>query len=197
MELLVVVSILVILTGVITITVQTVMAKARDDIRFNDMQTLKLAMISYAEANGHFPMEADDYGGNYTNWQPHSNNPNYNKGLICASSGCGHVNSVMNQLIEEYLGAKLEDPKHAFTPTGKYYYYDGRHACSRDGENKAILISMMETDKYTNYATEVSPLCNDGSWSSSMLEGFGREGSYDFDYMKQNAYIIILGASSG
>ena len=182
-ELLVVVSVLVILAGVVTISVRSAAATARDEIRYNDMQTLKTTMTLYAEANGGFPKEGDGFSGGW---------PTFLYGEIC--DNCPNNGSALNVMINDYLGTRMESPKHNLSVNGNYYYYDGAHICAgypytQPLQAVAVLIAKMEGSKYANPG-EIASVCG-----GTDVAHFGPE--YYAESQKDKTYVIILGQSAG
>lgn len=166
-ELLTVVSIIIIMSGIVYVSVGAAMANSRDKTRVGHLAQIQLALKLYEAQNGAYPPEAE-YSGSTID------------GTICAS-----CSGPINEVIKQYGGEVPEDPSH--DSNGPYlYYYDGSHKCGGSSRKAVLIAKTMQTEGYKNM---VDGPCDNGNPNTD----YGEEGrgSNNLD-----AYYVILGPAS-
>ncbi|TSC92526.1 MAG: putative General secretion pathway protein GspG, partial [Candidatus Berkelbacteria bacterium Licking1014_85] len=91
-ELLVVISIIGILAGVVTVSLSSARAKARDAIRKTDLQTIKTALEMYYDENGTYQVNGGGGGGG-EHWFNCQGKGNFVKSINTALKEAGYLSS--------------------------------------------------------------------------------------------------------
>ncbi len=107
-ELLVVLAIIGILASVGLVSLQGAREKARDAVRFSDLEAMRAALVLYYDMNKHYPIPAKNEGAG----------PDFSTDAVDGSI----FSENNNPLYPNYISKRISDPLN--TPGGTYYYYD-------------------------------------------------------------------------
>lgn len=144
-EILLVITVIGLLTGVVTVSYSSVQASARDSVRVSDLNQIKLAFEMYKQENGSYPSSS----GFLTSWTTLCTDL-----AICSQQT---INRPANQVLID-AGLVLADPLQGMNDDDFRYRYRRNGNCLAGSYEVTYLLALMETNNHTNFS-EIKDRC--------------------------------------